>query len=127
MGAVNPTSSSTLHSQCGITKTEYEYPIPPDSACRDHMVTVTPVNVAGNGTSSTLTYSQTTECKCNTMSQCLKPYNYPMTCVAPQVNEVMSVPHTTYTIVMVSFHNYNTTLSSVDRVRVSCSPSSIVL
>ena len=47
------TSSLTLHSQCVITETEYEYPIPPDSACHDHMVTVTPVNPAGNGTSST--------------------------------------------------------------------------
>ena len=104
VGVVNPTSSSTLHSECGITEVEYEYPIPPDSACHDHMVTVTPVNPAGNGASSTpLTYSQTTECKCNTMSQCLtKPYYCPMTCVAPQVNEVVSVPHTAYTIVMVS-------------------------
>ena len=54
VGVVNSTSSSTLHSQCGITETEYEYPIPPDSACHDHMVTVTPVNVVGNGTASTL-------------------------------------------------------------------------
>ena len=57
VGVVNSTSSSTLHSECGITETEYEYPIPPDSACHDHMVTahVTPINVVGNGTSSTLT------------------------------------------------------------------------
>ena len=61
VGVVN--SSSTLHSQCGITETEYEYPIPPDSACHDHMVTVTPVNPAGNGTSSLLTYSEAIECK----------------------------------------------------------------
>ena len=55
VGVVNFTSgsSSTLHSECGITETEYEYPIPPDSACHDHMVTVTPGNPAGNGTSST--------------------------------------------------------------------------
>ena len=108
VGVVYSTSSSTLHSQCGITETEYEYPIPPDSACHDHMVTVTPVNSAGNGTSSTLTYSQTTECKCNTMPQYLtKLYYCPMTCVAPQVNEVVSVPHATYTIVMVScYYNY---------------------
>ena len=57
VGVVNSTSSSTLHSQCGITETEYEYPIPPDSACHDHMVTVTPVNPAGNGTSSSSTYN----------------------------------------------------------------------
>ena len=77
VGVVNPTSSSILHSQCGITETEYEYPIPPDSACHDHMVTVTPVNPAGNGTSSTLTYSQTTECKFNTiLSQCFLLLSY---------------------------------------------------
>ena len=35
VGVVNSTSSSTLHSQCEITETEYEYPIPPDSACHD--------------------------------------------------------------------------------------------
>ena len=53
MGVVNSTSSSTLNSECGITETEYEYPIPPDSACHGHMVTVIPVNLAGNGASST--------------------------------------------------------------------------
>ena len=58
VGVVYPTSSSTLHSQCGITETEYEYPIPPDSACHNLMVTVTPVNVVGNGTSSTLALYQ---------------------------------------------------------------------
>ena len=50
VGAVNSTSSSIqLHSQCGITETEFEYPIPPDSGCHDYIVTVTPVNPAGNG------------------------------------------------------------------------------
>ena len=64
VGVVDSISSSTLHSQCGITETEYEYPIPPDSACHDYMVTVTPVNVVGNGTSSPLTFSETIYCKC---------------------------------------------------------------
>ena len=53
VSVVNSTSSLALHLECGITETEYEYPIPPDSACHDHMVTVTPVNPAGNGSSST--------------------------------------------------------------------------
>ena len=57
VGVVNSTSSSTLHSQCGITETEYEYPIPPDSACHDHMVTVTPVNAVGNGTTISIRHS----------------------------------------------------------------------
>ena len=52
VGVVNSTSS-TLHSQCGITETEYEYPIPPDSACHMYMFTVTPVNPVGNGQPST--------------------------------------------------------------------------
>ena len=51
MGVVNSTSS-TLHSECGITETEYECPIPPDSACHMYMFTVTPVNVVGNGSAS---------------------------------------------------------------------------
>ena len=58
VGVVNSTSSSTLHSQCGITETEYEYThsIPLETVCHDYMVTVTPVNVVGNGTPSTLVY-----------------------------------------------------------------------
>ena len=58
VGVVNSTSSSTLHSECGITETEYEYThsIPLDAVCHDYRVTVTPVNVVGNGTSSTLVY-----------------------------------------------------------------------
>ena len=50
---VNSTSSSTLHSQCGITKTEFSFSIPPDTACHNYMFTftVTPVNGVGNGTS----------------------------------------------------------------------------
>ena len=58
VGVVNSTYSSTLHSQCGITDTEYEYThsIPLDALCHNYMVNVTPVNVIGNGTSSTLVY-----------------------------------------------------------------------
>ena len=64
VGVVNSTFSisATLHSECGITETEYEYPIPPDSACHDHMVTVTPVNAAGSGTASHIHYSQILKC-----------------------------------------------------------------
>ena len=64
MGVVNSTSSSTLHSQlqCGITDTEYEYPIPPDGGCHDDIITVTPVNVVGNGSASFIQYSQILTC-----------------------------------------------------------------
>ena len=107
VGVVNSTSSSTLHSECGITETEYEYPIPPDSACHDHMVTVTPVNPADNGTSSSIhPYPQDTECKCTNIK-----YNYIcmlrmiiILYVVPQVNGVVSVLPTTYCIKVVSFY-----------------------
>ena len=53
VGVVNSTSSSTLHSQCGITETVFSFSIPPDTACHNYMFTftITPVNVVGNGTS----------------------------------------------------------------------------
>ena len=44
------TSSLTLSSLCGITVTEFSYPLPPDRGCHDYVFTVTPVNVVGNGT-----------------------------------------------------------------------------
>ena len=53
---VNSTSSSTLHSECGITETQFSYPIPPDSDCYVYNFTVTPVNIVGNGTSEIVTY-----------------------------------------------------------------------
>ena len=54
VGVVNSTSSSILHSQCGITETGFSFSIPPDSACHNYTFTftITPVNVVGNGTSS---------------------------------------------------------------------------
>ena len=60
MDVVNSTSSSTLHSECGITETEYEYPI--NGGCNDHMMIVTPLNVVGNGTSASILYSQIVSC-----------------------------------------------------------------
>ena len=54
VSVVNSTSSSTLHSQCGITEAGFSFSIPPDSACHNYTFTftVTPVNAVGNGTSS---------------------------------------------------------------------------
>ena len=53
---VNSTSSSTLHSECGITETQFSYPIPPDSDCHVYTFTVTPVNIVGNGSRDTVSY-----------------------------------------------------------------------
>ena len=44
---VDHTSSSTLHSECNITKTQFSYPI---TDCHVYNFTVTPVNRVGNGT-----------------------------------------------------------------------------
>ncbi len=56
---ISSTSSVTpLHSECGISGTNFSYPAPLDSGCHDHMITVTPVNVVGRGEQSTILYSQ---------------------------------------------------------------------
>ena len=53
---INSTSSVTLHSECGITETEFSYPLPQDAVCHSYVLTITPVNVVGRGVSSSLTY-----------------------------------------------------------------------
>ena len=53
---VNSTSSSTLHSECGITETQFSYPIPPDSDCHVYTLAVTPVNIVGNGSEELTSY-----------------------------------------------------------------------
>ena len=55
---VSSTSSATLHSECGITETEFTYPLPPRSWCDQYNFTVTPVNVVGNGTRNSIHSSQ---------------------------------------------------------------------
>ena len=53
---VNSTSSATLHSQCGITETEFIYSNIPFACYLVLLFTVTPVNVVGNGTNQTVSY-----------------------------------------------------------------------
>ena len=56
VGVVNSTSSLVIHSQCGITDTHYNYTVSPRSTpCDTYTFTVTPVNIVGNGTSSSVT------------------------------------------------------------------------
>ena len=48
---INLTSTSTLHSQCGIMETSFDYPIPTgyNSVCHLLQFRVTPVSFGGNG------------------------------------------------------------------------------
>ena len=47
-------SAILLHSECGITETEYTFP---RSWCEEYTFVVTPVNVVGNGTVKNAHYS----------------------------------------------------------------------
>ncbi len=56
VGVVNSTSSLVIYSQCDITEAQYNYTVSPRSTpCDTYTVTVTPVNIVGNGTSSNVT------------------------------------------------------------------------
>ncbi len=56
VSVVNSTSSLVIHSQCGITDTQYDYTVSPRSTpCDNYTFTVTPVNIVGNGTSASVT------------------------------------------------------------------------
>ncbi len=56
VGVVNSTSSLVIHSQCGITDTQYNYTVSPRSTpCDNYTFTVTPVNIVGNGASTSVT------------------------------------------------------------------------
>ncbi len=56
VGVVNSTSSLVIHSQCGITDTQYNYTVSPnDIVCDNYTFPVTPVNIVGNGTSAIVT------------------------------------------------------------------------
>ena len=59
------TTTSSLTIACNIPTTEFSYPLPPDSGCHDYYkFTVTPVNVVGNGTPSSLYYFSNTTQEC---------------------------------------------------------------
>ncbi len=57
VGVVNSTFSLAIHSQCGITDTQYNYTVSPNDIICDayYIFTVTPVNIVGNGTSTGVT------------------------------------------------------------------------
>ncbi len=55
VGVVSSTSSATLHSECNIARTEFTYTLPPITLCDEYYTfTITPVNIVGNGTPSSL-------------------------------------------------------------------------
>ena len=53
-------SATTLHSQCNITRAEFTYPLPPRSWCLGYNFIITPVNVVGDGPSSTVPFTLAT-------------------------------------------------------------------
>ena len=55
---VNSTSLSIILSECEINMTGFNFSIPIGRMCDNFTFTITPVNVAGNGTAVTLGYSQ---------------------------------------------------------------------
>ena len=57
VGVTNSTSSLVIHSECGITDTQYNYTVlpPNDIVCDTYTFTITPVNRVGNGTSASVT------------------------------------------------------------------------
>ena len=60
---ISTTSSSTLHSQCGINRTEFNYSLPVGTVCEDHTYSVTAVNVVGNGTRARISIINALQCK----------------------------------------------------------------
>ena len=52
---VSSTSSATLHSECGITATQFTYHT---TWCDEYNFTITPVNLLGNGTQESTEYFQ---------------------------------------------------------------------
>ena len=60
---INSVSSVTLHSQCGINVAEFCYTLLPDVGCYELIAKVTPVNIAGNGSSVAESYSPSEEGK----------------------------------------------------------------
>lgn len=73
LDVVNSTSSETVYSECNITTTQISYPRP---QCHDHLFTITPINIVGNGTENTISYSRAVG----------------MVKMAPEIVEVLSSP-----------------------------------
>ena len=55
MDVINSTSS-VIYSECGITETEFYYPLPSDASCTEYVFSVRAINIAGMGEPSTTVY-----------------------------------------------------------------------
>ena len=55
---VDVINSTTLLSRNAVSVTEFSHPIPPDIACYEYVLTVSPVNVVGTGMPYTWNFSQ---------------------------------------------------------------------
>jgi len=64
MEMIDSASMLTLHLECDISVTEFNYTLPDDAnVCHDYSFIVTATNVLGNGTKSTVQYSDTLQGK----------------------------------------------------------------
>ena len=60
---VDVINSTTLLSRNAVNVTEFNHPIPPDNACYEYVLTVSPVNVVGTGIPYIWNFSQILEGK----------------------------------------------------------------
>ena len=51
-------TSSVIYSECGITETEFYYPMPSDAPCTEYIFSVHGINAAGTGEPSTTQYRE---------------------------------------------------------------------
>ena len=45
-----------LHSECDINMTEFSYPLPQDAVCHSYALTISPINIVGRGTPTSMPY-----------------------------------------------------------------------
>ena len=68
---IDTSSSLVVHSECGITETQFSYPIPPNiSHSLYYVFKVIAVNAIGNGTQSVIVYSESEGmyiCNCSSL------------------------------------------------------------
>lgn len=81
---VDTVAATMLHSECGISVSNYSYPIPPLSGCMTFIFTIIPVNIAGNGTAVSVMYFTATKGKFFILS--VKIIIQQFLCIGPELS-----------------------------------------